>query len=156
MTGRVAKRSAGILLWRRGPTGPQVLIAHPGGPLFAGKEDGHWSIPKGEYEVGETALEAAYREFAEESGQAAPPGVVTPLGEADQRGGKVNTMFALEGDLDPATCRSNHFTMVWAGREQQFPEMDRFAWYDLEAARVKLFPSQVVFLDRLAEQVDAD
>jgi predicted NUDIX family NTP pyrophosphohydrolase len=142
-----------VLLWRRTGDGLQVLLAHPGGPLFARKDDGHWSIPKGEYEPGETALQAAYREFEEETGHPVPAGAAADLGEHRQRAGKVNEIFAVEGDLDPDTCSSNHFEMVWHGRTQSFPEMDRYGWYDLEAAKVKLFESQAVFLDRLAEKL---
>jgi predicted NUDIX family NTP pyrophosphohydrolase len=149
----VATLSAGILLWRRAPTGIEVLLAHPGGPYFTGKDDGHWSIPKGEHEAGESALEAAYREFAEETGHPAPAGDAIGLGEAAQRGGKVNEIFAVEGDVDPDTCHSNEFAMVWHGRRRSFPEMDAYGWYDLPAAHVKLFESQRIFLDRLAEAI---
>jgi predicted NUDIX family NTP pyrophosphohydrolase len=148
------KRSAGILLWRRGTAGVEVFLAHPGGPLFARKDDAHWSVPKGEHEPGESPRDAAWREFAEETGHPVPAGTVVELGEAKQRGGKINTVYAVEGDLDPAACHSNDFSMVWHGRLQRFPEMDRYAWYDLETARAKLFGSQVVFVDRLESLLD--
>lgn len=147
------KRSAGILLRRRRGRDLEVLLAHPGGPLFGRRDDGAWSIPKGEYEPGETALDAACREFAEETGHPVPAGPVLELGEARQRGGKLNTVFAVEGDLDPATCVSNDFEMVWRGRRQRFPEMDRFGWFDHDAAARKLFPSQVIFLERLTDRL---
>ncbi len=154
----MSKRSAGILLWRRNTAGGiEVLLAHPGGPLFARRDDGHWSLPKGEYEPGESPLEAAYREFAEEIGSPPPAGEPLPLGEAGQHGQKVNTIWALEGDLDADAVQSNSFEMEWpprSGRFQQFPEMDRAAWFDLAQARVKLFPSQQPFLERLAEALD--
>ena len=143
------KRSAGILLWRRGDDGVEVLLGHPGGPLFARRDDHHWSVPKGEHEQGESARDAAWREFAEETGHPVPVGPVVELGEAKQRGGKINTVYAVEGDLDADACHSNEFEMSWHGRSQRFPEMDRYAWYALDAARTKLFDSQVVFLDRL-------
>jgi predicted NUDIX family NTP pyrophosphohydrolase len=148
------KRSAGVLLWRRGGAGVEVLLAHPGGPLFVRKDDHHWSIPKGEHEAGESPREAAWREFEEETGHPVPAGEVVELGEARQRGGKVNTVYAVEGDLDPDACTSNDFSMLWHGRVQQFPEMDRYGWYDLDTARTKIFSSQLVFVDRLKEALD--
>lgn len=147
------KRSAGILLWHKGDAGIEVFLAHPGGPLFTRRDDHHWSIPKGEYGRDETPVEAARREFAEETGQPVPDGTLIELGEARQLSGKLNTMFALEGDLDPEVCVSNTFTMAWprgSGRLGEFPEMDRFGWFELPAARIKIFDSQAVFLDRLA------
>jgi predicted NUDIX family NTP pyrophosphohydrolase len=149
------KRSAGILLWRSGSAGIEVFLAHPGGPWFVRKDDHHWSIPKGEYDRDETPIEAARREFSEETGQPVPTGTLLELGEARQLSGKLNTIFALEGDLDPEVCISNTFTMAWprgSGRLGEFPEMDRFGWFDLPAARIKIFDSQAVFLDRLAAQ----
>lgn len=146
-------RSAGLLVWRRGDDGSvEVLLAHPGGPLFARKDDGHWSVPKGEHGPEEDALEAAHREFAEELGQPAPGGEPTPLGEARQRSGKVNEVWAVEGDLEVDEVRSNLFSMQWpprSGRYQEFPEIDRAAWFPLAQARTKLFPAQLPFLDRL-------
>ena len=150
------RRSAGILLWRRGADGPEVLLGHPGGPLFARKDDGVWSIPKGEHDAGEEPLAAAYREYAEEIGVAPPDGEPVPLGETRLRSGKVVTAWALEGDLDPDTVVSNLFTMSWppgSGRAQQFPELDRAAWFDLPTARRKIGPGQVPLLDRFADLV---
>ena len=150
------KRSAGILLWRRSEVGLEVLLAHPGGPLFVRRDDHHWSIPKGEHEPGESPLDAARREFAEETGHAAPHGEPLDLGQARQRSGKLNTIFALEGDLDATTGVSNLFTMPWppgSARLREFPEMDRFGWFGLPAARVKIFAGQAVFLDRLEQAV---
>lgn len=150
----MAKVSAGLLLWRRGADGAvEVLLGHPGGPFFARKDAGAWSIPKGEYDHGEEPLTAAYREFAEELGVPAPDGDPVPLGQAPSRG-KVNTVWALEGDLDVTRARSNLFRMEWppgSGRTQEFPEIDRVDWYDLDTAREKIFAGQRIFLDRLAD-----
>jgi predicted NUDIX family NTP pyrophosphohydrolase len=148
------KRSAGLLLWRRGAGGAlEVLLAHPGGPIFARRDDGFWSVPKGEVEPGEDEVAAARREFAEETGLPVPAGELLPLGEGVQSTGrKTNVVWALEGDLEAAAVRSNLFTMEWpphSGRRQEFPEMDRAQWFPLPSARVKAFASQVVFLDRL-------
>ncbi|RKS77543.1 putative NUDIX family NTP pyrophosphohydrolase [Motilibacter peucedani] len=149
------KRSAGLLVWRRGGSdgsGVEVLLAHPGGPLFVNKDDGHWSMPKGEYDSDEEPLAAANREFAEEIGVAPPPGDPVALGESRQRSGKVNTIWAVEGDLDVTEVESNLFEMEWpprSGRVQEFPEIDRAGWFDVATARRKLFESQQVFLDRL-------
>jgi predicted NUDIX family NTP pyrophosphohydrolase len=143
--------SAGVLLYRERPD-LQVLLGHPGGPLWAKKDDGAWSIPKGEYEPGEDARAAAYREFAEEIGSAPPDGLARDLGETRLPSGKRLWVFAVAGDLDPALARSNTFEMVWpprSGRIQSFPELDRVDWFDLEAARRKLARGQAEFLDRL-------
>ena len=159
------KRSAGLLVWRRGagsgeearPDGVEVLLAHPGGPLFARKDDGHWSIPKGELDDGEEPLAAANREFAEEIGVAPPPSDPVPLGEAAQRGGKVNIVWAVEGDLDVTQVQSNLFPLEWpphSGRIQEFPEIDRAEWFPVERAREKVFASQQIFLDRLLAAID--
>lgn len=145
------RRSAGLLLYRRAADiGTSVLLGHPGGPLFARRNV--WGIPKGECEPDEQPEAAAYREFAEELGLAPPDGDLVPLGEARQRSGKVNVVWALEGNLDVSSIRSNEFEMAWpprSGRVQRFPELDRAAWFDLATARSSVFPSQVVFLDRL-------
>ena len=142
------KRSAGILLYRRTPL-LEVLLAHPGGPLHARKDV--WTLPKGEYDETEAPLEAALREYAEEIGHPAPSGEPLALGEITQKSGKRVVAFALEGDLDVATVASNTFSMVWAGRRQEFPEIDRAQWFDLTAARTKIMPAQAPFLDRLVE-----
>lgn len=150
----MTKRSAGLLLWRRVPADLEVLLGHPGGPLFAGRDEGIWSVPKGEYLPDEEPQAAAYREFAEELGVAPPDGEPLPLGEVAQRSGKIVTVWAQQGDFDPAAIHSNLFTMQWpphSGRLQQFPELDRVAWFDLETARRKLAPAQVPYVDRLAE-----
>jgi predicted NUDIX family NTP pyrophosphohydrolase len=145
--------SAGILLFRRDPDAVRVLLAHPGGPYWAGRDAGHWTIPKGEAGPGEELLDVARREFREETGTAAPAGPALSLGTIRQKGGKVVHAWAVEGDLDPATARSNTFTMQWpphSGQVQEFPELDRLAWVDVAGARELLVSGQVVFLDRLS------
>lgn len=162
MAGRSARRAAGILLWRRptdGADGPvEVLLAHPGGPLFAHKDLGVWTVPKGEPDAGECDLEAARREFAEELGVPVPEGRAVPLGEARQRGGKVNVVWAVEGDIDAALVSSNRFELEWpprSGRVQSFPEVDRAAWFDLaDEARARIRDGQLAFLDRLQDHLD--
>ena len=145
------KRSAGLLLWRRAPE-LEVLLGHPGGPLFAGKDEGVWSVPKGEYGPDEEPLAAAYREFVEEIGLAPPDGEPVPLGEVTLRSGKRVVAWAQQGDLDVAEIRSNLFRMEWPPRSRQvreFPELDRAQWFGLPEARRRLAPRQVPFLDRL-------
>jgi predicted NUDIX family NTP pyrophosphohydrolase len=147
------KLSAGLLLHRITGGSLEVLIVHPGGPFWARKDAGAWSIPKGEYEVGQDPLDQARREFAEELGSTAPEsGEYMPLGQVKQAGGKLVSCWALEGDLDVSTIHSNTFEMEWprgSGRLQEFPEVDRAAWFSVEAARVKLLTGQVPLLDRL-------
>jgi predicted NUDIX family NTP pyrophosphohydrolase len=148
----MAKRSAGILLYRRAGEGLEVLLVHPGGPFWAKKDLGAWSIPKGEHDEGEDALAAALREFAEETGTALPPGALADLGTVKQRAGKVIQAWAAEGDLDAAAVRSNTFSMEWpprSGRTREFPEIDRAAWFGLAEARERINPAQAAFLDRL-------
>jgi predicted NUDIX family NTP pyrophosphohydrolase len=150
-------RSAGILLFRRAGADVEVLIVHPGGPLWAGRDDGAWSIPKGECDPGEEPLAAARREFAEEIGSPAPAGEPLALGEVRLKSGKRVIAWALEGDLDAAAIRSNTFTMQWpprSGRTQAFPEVDRGGWFDPARARVKLNPTQAEFIDRLVDMLD--
>ena len=150
----MAARSAGILLYRHRDAGPEVLLVHPGGPFWARKDLGAWSIPKGEHEDGEAPQAAARREFAEETGTALPPGELVALGEVRQRGGKIVSAWAAEGDLDPETVQSNMFEMEWpprSGRRQEFPEIDRAGWFALEDARERLLAAQTPFLDRLRE-----
>jgi predicted NUDIX family NTP pyrophosphohydrolase len=145
------KRSAGILLYRHAGDGIEVLLVHPGGPFWAKKDVGAWSIPKGEYADPEDALVCARREFEEETGLR-PQGDAVPLGEIVQRGGKHVTAFAMEGDFDLATLRSNTFDMEWppkSGRTQSFPEVDRAAWFSLADARSKILPAQAQFIDKL-------
>ena len=144
--------SAGILLWRHGAGGAvEVLLGHFGGPLWARKDAGAWAIPKGMVEDGETPEAAARREFAEELGVAAE-GALVPLGRIRQTGGKYVEAFAMEGDFDPEAISSTMFTLEWpprSGRFQTFPEIDRAAWFPLDAAREKILPSQAPLLDLL-------
>jgi predicted NUDIX family NTP pyrophosphohydrolase len=129
-----------------------VLLVHPGGPFWASKDAGAWSIPKGEHEAGEEALAAALREFEEETGTAPDAGELHELGSVKQRSGKVVSAWAAEGDLDADAIRSNTFTMQWpprSGRMQEFPEVDRAQWFELEQARERINPAQAAFLDRL-------
>ena len=154
----VATRSAGILVYRRtGAAGSrsaavEVLVGHLGGPFWARKQEHAWSVPKGEHSADEEPLAAAHREFLEETGQPVPPGDLLVLGTVRQSGGKLVTLWAVEGDLDAAALVSNSFALEWpprSGRTQEFPELDRFAWVDLDAARDLLVAGQVPFLDRL-------
>lgn len=151
---RSSPHSAGLLLHRRTPGGLEVLLVHPGGPFWARRDAGAWSIPKGETDAGEDPLAAARREFVEELGSPPPDGEPIALGEVRQKSGKRVTAWALAGELDPDTVRSNPFSMEWpprSGRIQEFPEIDRAQWFGLEAARAKLIAAQVAFLDRLAQ-----
>lgn len=164
----MAVHSAGLLVWRRdldGGAGDRsdavlVLLAHPGGPLYTRKDEGVWSVPKGEHGPDEEPLVAARREFAEELGVPAPGGEARPLGAAPQGRGKVNAVWAVEvpdaSGLPDGPVSSNLFPMTWpprSGRVQEFPEIDRVAWFDLDAARRKIRVAQQPFLDRLAELV---
>jgi len=145
------KRSAGILLYRERRGSIEVLLVHPGGPFWAKKDEGAWSIPKGEHEPDEDPLAAARREFAEELGSPAA-GDAIPLGEIRQKGGKLVAAWGVQGDLDPADVRSNTFEMEWpprSGRRQTFPEVDRAEWFPPDVARAKLNPAQHAFLERL-------
>jgi predicted NUDIX family NTP pyrophosphohydrolase len=146
------KRSAGILLYRTRDGAVQVLLVHPGGPLWARKDLGAWSIPKGEYEQGEDPLAVALREFQEETGHPPPAAGLLELGTIRQRGGKLLAAWAAPGDLDPAAITSNTFTMEWpprSGTRREFPEVDRAAWFDLGTAREKLLAAQAELIDRL-------
>jgi predicted NUDIX family NTP pyrophosphohydrolase len=149
----VPRRSAGLLLHRRAADGSlEVLLVHPGGPFWAKKDAGAWSIPKGEHADDEDPLEAARREFAEELGQAPPDGEAVPLGEVRQKGGKRVTAWAVEGDLDLATIESNVFELEWpprSGRLQEFPEVDRAEWFSLEEASRRILEGQIPLLDAL-------
>jgi predicted NUDIX family NTP pyrophosphohydrolase len=148
----MGKRSAGILLYRRGPAGVEVLLVHPGGPLWARKDAGAWSIPKGEYGDGEDPLTVALREFEEETGQRPPAAGLVALGEVRQKNGKVVSAWAVPGDLDPDAITSNTFTMEWpprSGTRREFPEVDRAGWFDLATAREKLLTGQAGLVDRL-------
>jgi predicted NUDIX family NTP pyrophosphohydrolase len=138
---------------RRDPSAPPPLV-HPGGPFWAKKDAGAWSIPKGEYEDGEDARACALREFAEELGSAPPDGELVDLGEIRQRGGKVVTAWALAGDADADAIHSNTFSMEWpprSGTMREFPEVDRAAWFSLDEARERILPAQAPLLDRVAE-----
>ena len=145
-------RSAGILLHRRRDGVREVLLVHPGGPFWAKRDAGAWSIPKGEYSGGEDPRACALREFEEELGAPLEPTELVELGSVRQRGGKVVTAFGAEGDLDPGGVRSNTFRIEWpprSGRMREFPEVDRAEWFSLEEAREKLNPAQAGLLDRL-------
>ncbi len=150
--------SAGVLLWRRGPSGVEVLIGHMGGPFWARKDDAAWSLPKGEHGPEEEPLAAALREFAEELGSPVPATDLVPLGTVRQSGGKVLTAWAAEGDLDADAITSGTFSLEWpprSGRVQEFPEIDRAAWVTVDVARGKLVTGQVPLLDRLLEVLGA-
>jgi predicted NUDIX family NTP pyrophosphohydrolase len=156
----MARRSAGILLYRQSGEEPEVLLVHPGGPFWARKDEGAWSIPKGEYADDEDPRAAALREFEEELGTAPPAGAdaLVDLGEVKQRSGKVVTAYALEGDLDASAIASNTFEMEWpprSGRTEEFPEVDRAGWFGPAEARAKLVPAQAELVDRLLERLKA-
>jgi predicted NUDIX family NTP pyrophosphohydrolase len=149
------EQSAGILLYRLTGAEPEVLLVHPGGPFWAKKDDGAWSIPKGLYEPGEEPLAAAQREFAEETGLT-PAGDFLPLGSFRQPSGKVIVAFAVAGDFDLASFRSNSFELEWpprSGRVRSFPEADRAGWFTLEQARQKLNKGQVAIVEALAKHL---
>jgi predicted NUDIX family NTP pyrophosphohydrolase len=153
------RRSAGLLLYRRAGDGIEVLLAHPGGPLWTKRDAGAWSVPKGEIESGEAAIDVARREFGEETGHPAPQGDLRPLGEIRQKSGKVVEAWAAEGDLDPALARSNTFPLEWpsgSGNWIDVPEVDRFEWFEPDEARRRLNPAQAPFVDRLEELLRDD
>ena len=144
--------SAGILAYRKGVRGPEVLLVHPGGPFWRNKDNGAWSIPKGEMDAADDPEQCARREFAEELGPGASIGSLQALGEVRQLGGKRVIAFAGVGDFDPAALASNTFDIEWpprSGRRQNFPEVDRAEWFDIEFARTKMLSGQVELLDRL-------
>lgn len=149
------RTSAGLLLFRRTADGLEVLLGHMGGPFFARRDAGAWTVPKGEYEPdSESAWDAARREFQEELGLPPPDGEAVPLGEVRQTNGKVVTAWAVEADLDPATVVPGVFSMEWppkSGRRQEFPELDRVAWFGLDRGRAVIVTAQAAFLERLAE-----
>jgi len=145
------KLSAGILLYRKRDGALEVFLVHPGGPFWAKKDDGAWSIPKGEYGEGEDPLAVAKREFYEETGSQVS-GDYLSLTPLRQPSGKMITAWAVEGEVDPASLRSNTFSMEWpprSGKLEEFPEVDRGMWCDLATARIKLLPGQRAFLDQL-------
>ena len=146
------KRSAGILLYRRRDGDVEVLLVHPGGPFWAKKDLGAWSIPKGEYDQGEDPLRTALRELEEETGHRVRDSELVDLGEIRQRGGKVLSAWAAAGDLDADTITSNTFTMEWpprSGNRREFPEVDRAGWFDVTTAREKVLAAQAELIDRL-------
>jgi predicted NUDIX family NTP pyrophosphohydrolase len=160
------RQSAGILLFRRvaGAPAAEVLLAHPGGPFFRTRDEGHWSIPKGEPDAAEDDLLAvARREFSEETGHVPPDGLgdgspPIALGTIVQKGGKIVHAWAVEGDLDPALAESNRFEMEWpprSGRRQSFPEIDRVEWFAPDEARRRLKPTQIPFIDRLLAALES-
>lgn len=152
------KLSAGILLYRHGKKGIEVFLVHPGGPFWASKDKGAWSVPKGEYAQGEDALAAAKREFAEETGVKAPAGNYAPMGEV-KYGNKQLTMWAIEGDAPAGEVESNYFELEWpprTGKIQRFPEVDRTAWFNLATAEAKLVRGQVPLIQTLASTLSSD
>jgi len=151
----MAKRSAGLLMFRRRGPKLEVFLVHPGGPFWVKKDSGAWSIPKGEYSEGADPVETARREFEEETGMS-PRGPLMFLAELQQPGGKLVKAWAMEGDCDPAKLRSNVFPMEWppkSGNVREFPEVDRGDWFPMEAARAKLLKGQRGFLDELARRL---
>ncbi|HET9723154.1 MAG TPA: NUDIX domain-containing protein [Actinomycetota bacterium] len=151
------RTSAGVLLWRRRGDRVEVLLGHNGGPYFARKDVGHWTVLKGEVEPGEDVVAVARREFAEETGHDLPDGEMIELGQIRQRSGKVVLAWAVEGELDPDTAVSNTFEMEWpprSGRMQAFPEIDRVTWFGLPEARETIKAAQAPFLDRLEASLE--
>lgn len=150
------RRSAGLLVFRQRGRGLEVLLAHPGGPFWARRDHGAWSLPKGEYLPGEEPVAAARREFLEELGLPAPTGRLLPLGEVRQPGGKVVSAWAVEGDLDPDAIVPGTFELEWprgSGSTRAFPEVDRVAWFPLAEARERILPGQRELLERLEQQL---
>ncbi|MDQ8729928.1 NUDIX domain-containing protein [Bradyrhizobium sp. LHD-71] len=154
------KRSAAILMWKHEGGHLQVLLVHPGGPFWRNKDEGAWSLPKGEYDDGEDALAAARRELVEELGPSAaraaeqPTSAFIPIGEVKQKAGKIVTAFAIEADFDVTQFVSNTFELEWppkSGRRQSFPEADRAQWFTLDQARTKILPGQVELLSRAVQ-----
>jgi predicted NUDIX family NTP pyrophosphohydrolase len=155
-----AKRSAGILLYRRTGAEPEFLLVHPGGPFWAKRDAGAWSIPKGQIEEAEEPRACAIRELEEELGPAPEidPEELIELGSVRQRAGKVVEAWAAEADFDPDLLDSNTFTMEWpprSGKQAEFPEVDRAGWFGLEAAREKILAAQAELLDRLLERLES-
>ena len=151
------KVSAGLLMCRRAARGIEFLLVHPGGPFFARKDEGAWTIPQGLVDPGETPFEAALREFTEETGFAAPPAdALVTLGEVRQKGGKRVSAWAFLGDCNPMALKSETFEMEWprgSGRMQTFPEVDRGEFFDADRARVKVLAAQVPFIDRALDAI---
>jgi len=152
----LSARSAGLVVYRKRDGRLEVLLVHPGGPFWAKRDDGAWSIPKGELAENEAGIDVARREFQEELGVPAPNGELKTLGDVRQAGGKVVHAWATSGDLDVTRLTSNTFEVEWPPRShkmQRFPEVDRADWFDLDSARRKLVPAQRLFIDRLEEQL---
>jgi predicted NUDIX family NTP pyrophosphohydrolase len=153
------RQSAGILVFRETETGQlEVLLAHPGGPFWASKDEGAWTIPKGEYLPDEEPLVAAEREFAEETGLELPNSTRLSLGEIRQLGGKTVVAWAVRGEVDPARATSNTFEMEWppkSGQIRTFAEIDRVAWFNVDVAKEKLIKAQTTLVDRLVSQLSA-
>lgn len=146
------KQSAGILLFRERENALQVFLVHYGGPFWAKKDDGSWSVPKGEFSGEEKPLDAALREFREETGMELKPSHIIPLKSVKQKGGKVIHCWAIEGDIDPVKMVSNEFEMEWppkSGKKKSFPEIDRGEWFDVETAKRKINEVQIQFIDEL-------
>ncbi len=153
------KASAGLVLYRRAESGVEVLLVHPGGPYWEKKHDGAWSIPKGELDADEEPLSAARREFAEELGSEPPEGEVIDLGEIRQRSGKRVQAFAIAGEFDPATVRSNLIEIEWpprSGARLQIPEVDRAEWFDLDGMRRAINPAQAELIERLVVALERE
>jgi len=154
----MAKQSAGFLMYRRTKELVEVFLVHPGGPFWAKKDLGTWSIPKGEYDPGEDPLEVAIREFEEETGFQAS-GEFTPLASLKQPSGKVVHAWAFEGDCDTTAIQSNTFFMEWpprSGKQQEFPEVDRAEWFRIEIARDKILKGQVGFIEELQKTLGSE
>lgn len=152
------RRSAGLLMYRRAGAGLEVFLAHPGGPYFAKKDRGAWTLPKGEPEDGEDLLGCARREFEEETGMAPDASEYLPLGEITQAGGKAVSAWAFAGEWGGRELRSNRFELEWppqSGRKWSFPEIDRVAFFPIERARERINPAQVELLDRLEHALRA-
>lgn len=153
------RESAGLLLYRRKNGALEVLLVHPGGPFWQKRDDGAWSIPKGEADGHEAGPDLARREFHEELGTPPPDGAMTPLGQVRQAGGKTVNAWAIAGDFDVTDVRSNTFEIEWpprSGKRREFPEVDRAAWFPLDAAWEKLLPGQREFLDRLEHTIGSN
>lgn len=153
----MVKQSAGILVYRKRESGLEVLLVHPGGPFWAKKDRGAWSLPKGEFE-GDDGLAAAKREFEEELGSTPPAGSYQELGTVKNKSGKIIYAWTVEGELDIKEIKSNTFSLEWplkSGKEQEFPEVDRAGWFSLEVAGQKLHEAQVAFIERLADKLGA-
>jgi len=153
---RTTAQSAGLLLYRIRDGVPEVLLVHPGGPFWKRRDEGAWSIPKGEIEPGEDPVDVARREFREELGDDPPDGQLASLGTVRQAGGKVVHAWAVRGDFDPGALQSMAFEMEWpprSGRRASFPEVDRAEWFDLERARAKILEAQRTFIERLETEL---